>query len=790
MDDKSLFLKMIKRLGSSFSQIPLNPHHWKRWQRLTFYLSLPFLLFFLMDFCFPLRVNVAYTQTILAKDSTVLHAYLTKDQKWRLKTELSEIIPELKQALIYKEDKYFYYHFGLNPVAVVRAFFNNIFQLKTTSGASTITMQVARLLAPKSRNVGNKIWEAFRALQLEWYYSKDEILQLYLNLVPYGGNIEGVKSAALLYFDKNPAKLSLAQIVTLTIIPNRPTSLVLGKHNAFIKQERNRWLNRLLASKIFPEKNLRNALAEKLEAERLPAPEYAPQFCQRLRTENRDKAIIHSTLSLDNQQKVQQLTSDYVQRIQHLNISNASVLVINNRTKAVEVYVASANFSDKFNSGEVDGIRGVRSPGSTLKPLLYAVAMDKGLLTPKKVLQDVPVSFSGFEPENFYKQFTGNITAEQALIQSLNIPAVHLLETVGLPNFVDKLKKAQCRQVAKDEKKLGLSLILGGCGLTLEELTGIFATLANKGQYVSPHYLATEKTPSSTKIVSAEAAFAITEILAQAKRPDLPTNFENTLRMPKIAWKTGTSYGRRDAWSVGYNAHYTVGVWVGNFSGEGVNNLIGAEVATPLLFQVFNSLDYNAGDAWFKAPQKLQVRWVCSESGHTPAPTCVNQVIDTYIPLISERQVCTHQKEMYVSADEKTTYCLSCLSAKDFKKKLYPNLSPEMIAFYEVQGIAYTKIPPHNPACKRILSVDAPVILSPSAHKEYIIDRDAPPELALSCKAHNEVQKVYWYLNDQFYKTASPTEKVFFKPEIGLMKIACSDDKGGNSEITIKVSYE
>ncbi|MDX2303739.1 MAG: penicillin-binding protein 1C [Microscillaceae bacterium] len=762
------------------------------WKHFLYFLLSCIVLFLLLNAFFPLKIKVKYSQLILARDSTVLHTYLTPDEKWRLKTELYEIIPNLSKAIIYKEDKYFYYHFGINPVSVFRAFFNNIFHLKTTSGASTITMQVARLLEPKSRSYGNKLWEMFRALQLEWQYSKAEILQMYLNLVPYGGNIEGVKSAALLYFDQMPNKLSLAQIVTLAIIPNRPTSLVIGKNNALIARERNKWLLRFKRSGLFPPQLIEGALEESLLAQRLAAPKKAPHFSLRLRNLYPQSHSLFSTLHPLNQEKVGQLAFNYIQRLKPLQVYNVSVIVMNNQNRQVEVYLGSADFQDKEHEGEVDGIQGIRSPGSTLKPLVYALAMDKGFITPKTILNDVPSDFSGFEPENFYKKFSGPVTVEQALSQSLNVTAVQTLEQVGLKAFIQKLKMARFRQIARDEKKLGLSMILGGCGVNLEELSNLFATFANQGLYQEASYLMQDSKRTQHKLISPEAGFAITQILTKAQRPDLPQQFENALHIPKVAWKTGTSYGRRDAWSIGYNARYTVGVWVGNFSGEGVNDLIGAELATPLLFQIFNTIDYDSPAHWFEPPKDLKVRWVCSETGLPPNTYCRDQVIDYFIPLVSDTRLCNHSKEVMVSPDERYAFCMTCVQDKKHKIVSYPHLSPSLSAFYEARGIAFKKIPPHHPECTRIFEDqrEAPEITSPSSDKEYLIDRDDPSELQLSCKVAPDVKNVYWYINEEFYQAAKANQAIFFKPSQGFIKISCSDDKGRNSNINIRVFYE
>jgi penicillin-binding protein 1C len=753
-----------------------------------------FMLFLLLHLLFPLKKNISYSQLITARDGTVMYAFLSHDDKWRMKTELPEIIPQLRKTIIYKEDKYFYYHPGINPVAVVRAAFNNLFTGKTTSGASTITMQVARLMAPKKRTYANKLVELFRALQLEWMYRKEEILQLYLNLVPYGGNVEGVKSASLLYFGQLPDKLSLAQITTLAIVPNRPTSLGLGKNEWLLTQERNKWLNRFATGKLYSRKEIAGALAEPLAARRRAVPRIAPHLAYRMKYEHPEALQLQTTINLAIQDKVQSLAYNYHKRLQRYHIHNLAVLVLNNQTMEVEAYIGSPDYTDNAHAGQVDGIRAIRSPGSTLKPLVYALGIDQGNITPKTVVADVPGNFAGYSPDNFDKKFNGNISIEKALSYSLNVPAVKVLHETGLPLFIDKLKQARFEQIKKDRNKLGLSVILGGCGVTLEELTGLYAAFANEGVYKPVTYLLPDKprmadSAHNISIVSPEAAFMINEILTQATRPDLPNNYQSSYHVPRVAWKTGTSYGRRDAWSVGYNARYTVGVWIGNASGEGVRELTGADIATPLLFNIFNAIDYNSTQRWFTAPVNLKFRLVCAESGLVPGDLCRHQVADYFIPLVSDTEKCSHIKEVAVQAGESYSYCTSCLPQSGYKRKAYPNLSPELIAYYESTGSAYVKIPPHNPACTRIFDTHAPHIVSPASGQEYIVDSESA-QLMLSCQAHNEVKKVYWYINDRLYASAGVTEKVFFKPVPGPVKISCSDDKGRNTDVQIMVKEE
>ncbi|WP_303312560.1 penicillin-binding protein 1C [Hymenobacter sp. BT730] len=731
-----------------------------------------------------------YSPVVLAADGSVLHAYLNPTQKWRMKTELREITPALRKAIIEKEDRWFYWHVGVNPVSLVQAAGRNMFGRGRTTGASTITMQVARLLEPKERTLGNKLLEMLRATQLELHYSKAEILQLYLNLIPYGGNVEGVKSAALLYFQQAPDYLSLAQTVTLAIIPNRPRGLVLGKNNEAVLQERNRWLRRFGEAGLFPKQDIADALLEPLEAQRHAAPALAPHLSRRLVRQFPDRAIIRSALSRSKQSKAEDLTRNYVRRLNELGITQASVLVVNNRTRQVEAYVGSADFRDFASQGQNDGIMAVRSPGSTLKPFLYALAMDRGLVTPKRMLPDVPTNFQGYRPENFDKHCNGEVTLERALAYSLNIPAVRVLHELGVPTFTDKLRQAGFKNVTHNAPRLGLSSILGGCGASLEELTNLYVTLANKGQYAELQLTKAAGTPASNSLFSEASAFLTTDILAQLTRPDLPLGAASSLRLPKVAWKTGTSYGRRDAWSIGYNKQYTIGVWVGNFSGQGSPALTGADVATPLLFDLFNAVAYNSPNDWFVPPAALDFRLVCAESGLVPGENCPNQVIDYFLPNVSSGQRCQHQREVLLSADGSFTYCRACAPAAGFRRELFPNLLPEIASYKEAQGIPYRRLPVHNPQCQLVQGSTerAPSITSPAANTEYVLNRHEKQQLLLSCTTDNEVRQVYWYVNDQFLRAAAATERVFFQPPPGLLKISCADDHGRNTNVVVTVT--
>ncbi len=764
---KQRFFRLLKRLGIGLISL--------------------FVFLLLLNLIFPLPDKIEYSTLVTDDKGEIINAYLTKDEKWRMKTELEEISPLLRKTIIAKEDKYFYSHPGVNLLAVARAFIKNVLRMKRTSGASTITMQVARALEPGKRTIWNKARESFRALQLEWKYDKDEILQLYLNLVPYGGNIEGVKAAAFIYFKKNPDYLSLAEITALSIIPNRPSSLVIGKNNDRIIVERNRWLQKFANENVFTKKEIEDALAEPLTASRGIVPHYIPHLSYKLKKQGNH--FIQTTIHLNTQLKTEKIVEDYIRSQRLRSIKNAAVVIIDNKTNKVITYLGSSNFNDTTDGGQVNGANAVRQPGSTLKPLLYALCFDEGLLTPKTVMTDVPVNYEGYAPENYDKKFNGYVTTEFALEHSLNIPAVKSLKLLGHEKLIQKLAHCNFRQIQKDQRKLGLSMILGGCGTTLEELTGLFAAFANNGVYTSLSFLQTDSFKHKTTIISPAAAYMLDEILSKVNRPDFPLNWTATERMPKIAWKTGTSYGRRDGWSIGYNKNYTVGVWVGNFSGVGVADLSGANIATPLLFKIFNTLDYDNDKEWFSQPSDCDIRQVCGETGLSPSHECSNLITDYFIPLISSTHVCNNRQEIMISPDEKIAYCKYCAPDAGYKKKWYKIVEPDMQSWFEENSIVYQKIPTHNPDCEMIFKGSAPIILSPANGTEYLISKKEREPLQLICKTANDVSKVYWYINNKFYKSCSPGDKQFFIPEEGPVKISCTDDKGRNRNIKITVKY-
>lgn len=744
-------------------------------------------IIFTLDKMFPLPAPKAYSKVIQSSKGALLTGYLTNDDKWRMRTRLEEVSPEMITAVIVKEDQSFFYHMGVDFGAIIRAVYQNITTGERQSGASTITMQLVRLLEPADRTYLNKIREMIRAFQLELHYSKAEILEMYLSLLPYGGNIEGVKSASYIYFNKPPGRLSLAQAVALTVIPNNPNKLRLDLSAEQLKKVRNYWIKKFMKEERFGSNELTDALDEPLSSDRYAVPNLAPHFSLYMNGISGDD-VARTTLDMRIQSIAEKLLFNHVNRVKGKGVSNGAVLIIENKTSNVVGYCGSADWSDINSSGQVNGVTAIRSPGSTLKPGLFALAFDLGMLTPRMRLMDIPTDFGGYEPENYELKFNGYVTAQYALMNSLNIPAVQLLKEVSFTRFVNLLANSGFAEIAKKKNDLGLSLILGGCGVTLEQLTHFFTAFANSGELYPLNYeIARTPGTESNKIFTPGSVYIISQILSNNERPDFPNALLYNTNLPRIAWKTGTSFGKKDAWAVGYNPRYTIGVWMGNFDGKGSPHLSGAEMAVPLLFDLFNAVDYGSNKEWFGKPSNAGIRKVCSETGMLPGKYCLHTIDDFYLKNVSPNKECDLYKEFYVSADGRTEYCTECLSNEGYKKEAFPVYPAELTLWFTNENISIKKPPPHNSKCQAKFSSVGPKIISPSPDFEYLLEEGVKQEILLQAASDITVKTHYWYLNDKYYSKCKPAEKIFFSPKTGRIKITCMDDKGRSGTIFINV---
>jgi len=744
------------------------------------------LTFVLLNWVFPFQFSVDYSKSVYAKDGELMSVYLNKSDKWRLHIPLKEVSPLFIKTLVLKEDKWFDYHYGFNPVSILKALFNNSVSGQRKGGASTITMQVVRLIKPQKRTYFNKLTELYRAVQLEYRFSKKEILEMYINLLPYGGNIEGVGSATYIFFGKAPHNLSLSECVALSIIPNKPSSLNIKKNQAAIQIAKNKWIKKISPFLNLSQSTIDDALMETFSIQYFPMPKIAPQFCNRLLVANSTFNKYYSTISYPYQIQVQLLLNQYVEKLKEKNINNGSLMIVDNKTGNVLVYCGSNDFNDAEHFGQVDGVKAVRSPGSTLKPFLYGLSFEKGLYTPETVVLDIPVNYGAYSPLNYDETFKGRVKIKDALVQSLNIPAVNLLNEIGVKSFKGFLKTSGFANL--QNQNLGLSLALGGCGVTLEELTMAYSVFANEGVLKRKKFLKTAPNGPLNPVLSPAASYLVSSILQTVQRPDLPMQlFNSTFRIPKVAWKTGTSFGRKDAWAVGYNKQYTVGVWIGNFDGEGVASLNGGDMATPLLFEVFNAIDYNSKKQWFSEPKGISYRAVCNQSGYVPSDDCQQTMNEPFIEKQTVQKICQHSIRLKVNKDSSLYYCNSCLENNSYFEKQYPNLLAELINYYEQEKIVYKKWPQHNPSCQRVETYGELKIVSPTHQSEYLVEENSDSKMMLNASVDHQAKVIYWFVNDKLIRQTNPNQAIFVKMPIGKLKITCSDDLGRKQVVYITV---
>lgn len=759
-------------------------HHLKR---TILCVSLPVVLFVLLSTLFPLPPLQPYSLVIEDRNGEFVHAFLASDGAWRLKTQPDEIPDRLKQILIRREDRFFYYHPGVNPFSMVRALVQNATSSKRVSGASTITMQIARMLEPKERSYLNKVVEVFRALQLELKYSKEELLEIYLSMVPLGGNIEGLRSAALLYYQTPLERLNIARQFDLILIPSNPNAYRPDRNPERLYDERIRQAARWIEEGFLSREDSVIIWHTAADAGRQTPARNAPHFALRVRGLVKNETEITSSLDLRMQKTVEQLLSSHLRGLSERGINNGAVVVLSNATREVLAYAGSGDFDDAASHGQVNGAKALRSPGSTLKPLLYALRMDQGGLTPKSRLLDTPFDAEGFQAENYDGTYSGLVYADEALRRSLNVPMIRVLKTTGMQSFLELLDNSGFSSLRPQQSRLGLSLILGGCGVTLEELTAAYATFPNGGMYLPPSFI--KKSDASNKgkeVFSPAAAYMVTEILAGLNRPDLPNNFESARNLPRIAFKTGTSYGRRDAWAIGYSAEFTVGVWIGNANNKGNPDIVGSRCAAPLLVDVLNAISRRHTKTILPLPKDVSMREVCARSGHVPTPLCEHVVEDYYSVIRSAHYRCEVDREYFVSSDGKWTYCPSCLGSHSYTAQTIADYPPELLSFWQKSGKAIATAPPHNPVCTRVFAGDGPTIISPSPDMTYYV-LNAQQKMTLQASAPLEVRELVWYVNDQFLGRNSTAGKVFISLPAGSHTVSCVDDRGRMSTVKFEV---
>uniref|UniRef100_UPI0026215B31 penicillin-binding protein 1C n=1 Tax=Fusobacterium sp. TaxID=68766 RepID=UPI0026215B31 len=550
-----------------------------------------------------------YSVSVLDDKNKIIGVSLNKNEEWHLKS-IDEIPEKLKISVINYEDKDFYRHFGVDVSSIFRALRDNIIEGRKT-GASTITMQVAKSLRPKKRNIFNKYLETIQAIKIERNFRKEEILKLYLNNSPYGGNIVGYKTASFLYFQKEPKELTWAEGALLAVLPNSPGLISVEKNRDKLLNKRNFLLKKLYEKNIISKSQYELSLKEPLPKKRYPFKNLSPHLVRRVINEN-DKKIIKTTIDSELQEKIEKITKDYSRYLQTQGIRNLSVLLIENKTYEVKSYIGSQDFYDFENNGQVDGIISKRSPGSLLKPFLFAKSIDEGLIAPCSKVPDIPIYFENFSPQNANKKYYGMVEIQEALIKSLNVPFVQLLKEYGEDRFFYFLKEILRFQDSNYER-YGLSFILGTKEFTPEELGELYTGLANYGEFKKLTYIDEEnnKKLKKERFITRGSSYLTLTTMKKLERDGLEKLYKE--KNP-ISWKTGTSHGRRDGWATGVTPDWTLVVWVGNFDGEGNQNLTGIRSAGNLLFNIMKILPKKSLE--FKEPKEIIKIKVDKETGY------------------------------------------------------------------------------------------------------------------------------------------------------------------------------
>jgi len=562
----------------------------------------------LLDSFYPVSLKSKthqFAKVITAEDGTPLRSFADKQGVWRYPVTINDVSPLYIQSLIQYEDQWFWSHPGINPFSIGRAFIQNISNNSIVSGGSTLTMQVARLISPHSKSIAGKLKQIAIALQLEAHFSKQQILTYYLNHAPFGGTIEGVQAASYTYLGKSAKELSHAEAALLTVLPQAPSRNRPDKHPNRAFKARNKVLYRLAKQSLWSEHVITQALKEPVIAQRNKTSIIAPLLARRLKSLQPEQSIIKTNINIDMQRGTAELVKNYVQQLPAK--TSAAVLIVENKTLEVKAYVGSADFFDNSRLGQVDMIKAIRSPGSTLKPFLYGMVIDEGLIHSASLLIDAPMSFNGYRPQNFSRGFIGPVSVSNALTRSLNIPAVQVLHHLSPEVFVNRLRNAGLKLQFNQQAKSNLSVILGGVGSNLETLVGTYSALANGG--VAGKVRLTPNSPVEQRYLFSEGAAWIIKQILSKQRAHNPRD---------LSWKTGTSYGHRDFWSMGVTHNYTVGVWVGRPDGSSLAGHYGAYTASPLLFSIVEALP---SKSTVKKPKSVIEQDICWPLGGLKAET-------------------------------------------------------------------------------------------------------------------------------------------------------------------------
>jgi len=777
---------------------PLVKTHFKK-------LTVLFALLVAYIFCLPKTLFKDPTATVITSNTNVLlGAQIAKDGQWRFPE--SDSIPEkFKTCIIAFEDDYFYKHPGFNPISIIKALKENLNSGDIKRGGSTITQQVIRLSRKgQSRTYLEKLKEIILATRLEFRYSKEKILTLYASHAPFGGNVVGIDAASWRYYNRNANDLSWAESATLAVLPNAPSLIYPGKNQKQLLAKRNRLLKKLLDNKSIDSLTYNLSLAEGLPQKPYALPQTAPHLLQTISKTNKGKRV-KTTINKQLQEQVNTIVSNHYNVLKQNEIYNISVLVLDVKTRKVLSYVGNSP-TDKAHQKNVDIINKPRSTGSILKPFLYAAMLDAGDILPNTLVADIPSQFGNYSPENFNKEFDGAVPAKRALSRSLNVPAVRMLQEFGLDRFHHYLKDLKLKDITYNANHYGLSLILGGAESNLWDLCksyAAFSSTINHFNDTSSEYFSNEfceptfydsqtidfgKKSTEKTLFDAASIYLTYQSLKEVNRPEGDDNWEFFDNSKQIAWKTGTSYGFRDAWAIGTTKDYVVGVWVGNADGEGRPGLVGVQSAAPILFDVFDALP---NSQWFKKPfDEMQEIKICSLSGYRASVNCFDTQLQHVQLSGLKTKPCPYHKLIHL--DKTNTYQVntSCEDLNDINTQSWFTLPPLMEYYYKKKNPFYKSLPNFRFDClgenevtmQFIYPKNESIIYLPKDFNETI------NELVLKVAHSKKNSTLFWYIDKTYIGQTTDNHDIAIKPETGEHLLVVIDEYGNEIKRNVIIS--
>lgn len=740
-------------------------------------------------FCLPRHLfHVPYSTVVTDRNEELLGARIASDGQWRFPPR--NTTPEkIKECLITFEDKHFYHHWGVNPFAIGRAFYQNVKNKRIVSGGSTLTMQTIRLARNESRTFREKLIEMIWATRLEFRASKEEILSMYISHAPFGGNVVGLDAAAWRYFGHSADDLSWAESAMLAVLPNAPAMIHLSKGRKTLLDKRNRLLKQLLEKKTINSSTYELAISEPLPDEPHALPQIAPYLVSRFYQE-RNGEYSRSTINKGIQTQVEDLAERWSNEFGRSDIRNLAILVIDIPSNQVVAYCGNVHFDRKQGGNQVDVIQAPRSTGSILKPFLYYAMLQEGSLLPDMLLPDVPVNINGFTPQNFSMQFEGAVPASEALARSLNIPAVTMLQRYGVPKFHSFLQQIGLKTINRSSSHYGLSLILGGAEATLWDVTNAYAmmgrSLLQLPQRSCSLLLPTSRITESTDPFQPGAVWQTFDALKEVNRPE-EIDWKSIPSMQTIAWKTGTSYGFRDAWAVGVTPRYAVGVWVGNATGEGKPGLVGAQTAGPVLFDIFNLLP---SSSWFTRPVGIFVEAeVCRKSGHLKGRFCDETDTLLVLPAGLRTEACPYHHLVTLSADESQRIYENCANTEPTLRKSWFTLPPVWEWYYKQHHPEYKPLPPFKAGCGEDTFQPMQFIYPPmNARIKLPKQLDGSKGFLTVELAHNNPNAtVFWHLDETYQAQTQDFHKISLQPAAGKHSLTAVDGEGNTISTTFFV---